>query len=88
MCMNLDARRATEAALEKKRSCLYRELESALDPLDPRWLRFIDRIPGDSRVPEAVAEVTATAQPGGVILVDWPDAARAARYKVLKQVVG
>ncbi|MBI3417562.1 MAG: hypothetical protein HY043_19905 [Verrucomicrobia bacterium] len=85
---NMNARSTTEAALDKKLNCLYRELESVLDPLDPRWLKFIDRIPGDPRVPEPVTEVTATAQPGGIILVDWPDAVRAARYKVLKQVVG
>ena len=83
-----DERGLAEAALEKKLNCLYRELEAVLDPKDPRWLKFIDRIPGDPRVPEAVKQVTATAQPGGVIVIDWPDTARAARYKVLKQVAG
>ena len=59
-----------------------------LDPLDSRWLKFTDRIPGDPRVPEQVDEVSAAAQPGGLITLDWPEAPRAARYKVLKQVVG
>lgn len=54
----------------------------------PRWLKFFDRIPGDPRVPEKVQQVTATAQPGGVMSLDWPDAPRAARYRVLKQIVG
>jgi len=67
---------------------LWNELESVLEDLDPRWLKFIDRIPGDPRVPEQVEDVTAEAQPGGIILVDWEDTTRAASYKVLKQIVG
>ena len=59
-----------------------------LEPTDPRWLQFFDRIPGDPRVPERVEELVATAQPGGVIALDWEDATRAARYQVFKQVVG
>ena len=51
-------------------------------------MKFIDRIPGDPRVPEQVDEVTAETQPGGIITLDWEDATRAARYKVLKQVIG
>jgi hypothetical protein len=83
-----DARDGAEAALEKKLRCLWTELESVLSPTDPRWLRFIDRIPGDLRVPEKVENVTASAQTGGIIVLDWPDAARAARYKIFKQVLG
>ena len=67
---------------------LWKELETVPDPVDSRWLKFIDRIPGDPRVPEQVEGVTASAQPGGIITLDWPDATRAARHKVLKQVVG
>jgi hypothetical protein len=83
-----DARGAALKLLDKKISALRNELTSVLDPLDPRWLKFFDRIPGDPRVPEAVEDLTATAEPGGIINLDWPDAARAARYRVLKQVVG
>ncbi len=83
-----NARAAAEALLEHKHTCLQSELESLLSPTDPRWLRFLDRIPGDLRVPEKVQTVTATAQPGGIIALDWPDTVRAARYKVLRQVVG
>lgn len=83
-----DARQSALKALDKKLGDLRRELESVLDAKDPRWLKFYDRIPGDPRPPEKVVAVTATAQPGGVIVVDWPDTPRAARYKVLKQVVG
>ena len=83
-----DARRDSATALLKKLRALWNELESLLEDLDPRWLKFIDRIPGDPRVPDQVEEVTAEAQPGGIILVDWEDATRAASYKVLKQVVG
>ena len=74
--------------LDEKISDLRSELDSVLQPTDPRWLKFFDRIPGDPRVPEKVEEVTATAQPGGIIDLDWSDTARAARYRVLKQVVG
>lgn len=82
-----DARDAAIRLLDKKLSALRNELETVLDPMDPRWLKFFDRIPGDPRVPEKVEDVTATAQPN-LILVDWPDAERAARYRLLKQVVG
>ena len=82
-----DARDTAEAALDGKLAALQSELEVLLPPNDPRWLRFFGRIPGDPRVPEAVKDVTATAQPG-VIALDWPDTVRAARYQVLKQVVG
>lgn len=82
-----DTRDGAETALAGKLHCLWDELESVLSPTDNRWLKFLDRIPGDLRVPEAVGDIEATAQPGGLILVDWPDALRAARYKVFKQVV-
>lgn len=83
-----NARIEAELLLDKKLRCLWSELESLLDPLDPRWLKFIERIPGDPRVPERVDEVSADVQPGGIIAIDWEDASRAARYKVYKQVVG
>jgi len=83
-----EARDTANGALEKKLRCLWMELASVLEPLDSRWLKFIDRIPGDPRVPEQVDEVSASVQPGGIIALDWPDSERAARYKVLKQVVG
>lgn len=83
-----DARDAAVAALDKKISHLRKELEIVLESTDPRWLQFFDRIPGDPRVPEQVEEIVATAQPGGIIAVDWEDVARADRYQVYKQVVG
>ena len=83
-----DAQDAAEATLLKKLRCFWTELESILDPLDPRWLKFIDRIPGDPRAPEQVDEVSASAQLGGVITLNWEDTERVARYKVFKQVVG
>lgn len=82
------ARDEAEAALEKMLRCLWGELGLILDPLDTRWLEFIDRIPGDPRVPEPVEDVEASAQPGGIIALDWEDTVRAAHYKVFKQVVG
>lgn len=83
-----DQRRESTKALLKKLRALWSELESVLEDLDPRWLKFVDRIPGDPRVPEQVEELTAEAQPGGIIVLDWEDVARAASYKVYKQVVG
>ena len=83
-----DVRDAAEEALDRKLRCLWTELGSILDPLDPRWLKFTDRIPGDLRVPEAVEKISAVAQPGGVITLDWGDTTRAEHYKVFKQVVG
>ena len=83
-----DKRDAAEILLDKTLHTLWTELETVLPPTDPRWLKFIDRIPGDPRVPEAVEDVTAQAQPGGIIVLDWDDATRAASYQVYKQVVG
>ena len=83
-----DTRDTAQKGLKTKLQELRSELKTVLDLKDPRWLKFIDRIPGDPRAPEQVTEVTATAQPGGLILIDWPDATRAARYKVFKQIVG
>ena len=78
-----DLRDTAELGLEKHLRSLWNELGSILDALDARWLKFIDRIPGDPRVPEAVQDVAAAAQPGGIITLDWQDATRAARYKGL-----
>jgi len=83
-----DARDAAELTLENTLQTLWTELETVLPPIDPRWLKFLDRIPGDPRVPEAVEDITAQAQPGGIIALDWEDATRAASYQVFKQVVG
>ena len=83
-----DARDTAIKLLDKKTAALRNELETVLEPTDPRWLKFFDRIPGDLRVPEPVAELTATPRPGGVIDLDWPDATRATHYRVLKQIVG
>lgn len=82
-----DARDAARALLDKQLVRLRKELELTLDDTDPRWLNFFDRIPGDTRVPEQVEEPTATVEPGK-ILVDWPDAERALRYRVERLVVG
>lgn len=73
--------------LDRKHSELRKELETVLEPTDPRWLKFFDRIPGDERVPEKVEEVTASVA-GNMLVADWSDAARADHYKVFKQVVG
>ena len=83
-----DQRQSAEQLLETKLNCLYKELEAVLPSTDPRWVKFLDRVPGDPRVPEKVEGVNAVALPGGIISADWPDAARASHYKVLKQVVG
>ena len=64
--MKRDARDAALELLDKKLIALRNELETALDPMDPRWLKFFDRIPGDPRVPEAVEDLSAIPQPGGV----------------------
>lgn len=82
-----DQRDAALELLEQQLVRLRKELELALSDTDARWLKFFDRIPGDPRMPEKVEDVSATAAPGRII-VDWPEAARAARYKLEKLVVG
>lgn len=83
-----DTRDAAETALVEILGRLRGELELVLTSLDPRWLAFFDRIPGDERTPERVENVSAQAQPGGIIALDWENAERAGHYKVFKQVVG
>lgn len=77
-----EARDEANSALEDKLHILWTELEAVLPAKDVRWLKFIDR------VPEPVESIEAEAQPGGIIVLDWPEASRADHYKVYKQVVG
>lgn len=83
----LNERKTALRSLDKKISRVRNELETLLEPLDPRWLKFFDRIPGDPRRPEKVVDVSVTVEPGRMLL-DWSDAERAARYKLEKLVVG
>ena len=83
-----EARDEANTALENKLNVLWTELETVLSLKDVRWLKFIDRVPGAPRVPEPVESIVAEAQPGGIIVLDWPEASRADHYKVYKQVVG
>ncbi len=83
-----EERDAAEVGLRAKLQVLWSELDAVLAPRDARWLKFIDRIPGDPRTPEQVDEVAVATQPGGIITLDWENASRASRYKIFRQVVG
>jgi len=58
------------------------EVEAVLPENDPRWLDFIERVPGDLRAPEAVTELVA--QPGapGHVRLSFLPSLRAQRYGV------
>lgn len=83
-----EERDAAEAALYAKLQVLWRELDAVLSAKDPRWLKFIDRIPADPRTPDQIEEVNAVAHQGGIISIEWKGANRASRYKVMKQIIG
>ena len=83
----LQARDVAEANLRKRVRGLINELETLLADDDPRWHAFGLNMPADPDTPEAVASVTLTENMAGKVVVTWPRARRATRYRIFKQVV-
>lgn len=85
------AKALRNAAVEKLRarlSGLVGELTQLIDGDDPRWYAFGLNRPDDSSIPAIVSSLVATPSGPGVLLLDWPDARRAERYKVEIQLPG
>lgn len=64
------------------------ELGLLLAPDDPRWLNFGLNLPASAETPDVPDQPVLTPGAAGMVLVDWPDAPRAVRYRVWKQILG
>lgn len=82
------ARDAAQETLYKRLCGLRAELAQLLADDDARWYAFGFDRPSDGEHPASVQGLVLTAGGPGVVLVDWDDARRAERYRVLRQVVG
>lgn len=82
------ARDTAEVALVKKMRKLEFELKAVMELDDPRWLDFLDEIPGETSVPEAVENVEAEGDGPGRLFIDWAPSIRAERYHLEILVVG
>ena len=76
------ARDTTEAQLYRAMRKLEFELKAILELDDPRWLDFVDEIPGETSRPEAVEEVEVEGDGPGRLAIDWAPSVRAERYLV------
>ncbi len=81
-------RDAAQKVVLKLVNKLRSELDAALEPEDVRWLDFLEAIPADPRVPEAVEGVQVEGDAPGSVDVEWFPADRAERYHVEVQVAG
>ena len=83
-----DAREAADAKLAEKITLLLKELDTALQPTDPRWLDFIGDIPGDPQRPEAVEELTGSSRAPGELDLEFNGGLRAERHLVEVMILG
>ena len=59
-----------------------KEVESAIKPNDPRWMDFIESVPGELRAPEAVSALVAEPGLPGHIRLSFLPSLRAEAYGV------
>lgn len=81
------ARDAALRALRLRARNLIAELNQFLADDDPRWHAFGLNMPADPDTPEAVASLTLTANMAGKVVVAWPRARRATRYRVFTKIL-
>ncbi|MBI5775496.1 MAG: fibronectin type III domain-containing protein [Verrucomicrobia bacterium] len=84
------AKQARDTALKnlrKRARDTIHELDHFLGDSDPLWHAFGLNMPSDPDTPEAVASVTLTPNLAGKVLVQWPGARRATRYRVFGKVL-
>jgi hypothetical protein len=83
----LQLRDVAERNLRKRvRGCIE-ELYTLLADADGRWHAFGLNMPADPDTPEAVASLTLTANMAGKVVVAWPRARRATRYRIFTKVL-
>lgn len=76
------AKQAAWRQLRKRMRGVVQELKIVLPETDARWLRFGLQIPARTPMPEKVSGVTLQLLAGGSVLIEWPPAAHARRYRV------
>ncbi len=77
-----EARDAAEIFLTKLMRKVTSELDATIEPDDVRWLDFIDSMPADTQVPEAVSNLEVEAAGPGRLDAEWSPSVRAERYHV------
>ena len=77
-----EARDAAEIFLQKLMRKVTSELDAVLEPDDVRWLDFIDTMPADTQVPEAVSDLEVESAGPGRLDAEWSPSVRAERYQV------
>ncbi|MEI8063543.1 MAG: fibronectin type III domain-containing protein [Verrucomicrobiota bacterium] len=85
------AKQARDAAydnLRKREHDLINELATLLADNDARWHAFGLSMPADPNTPMPVPALTLTPGTAGKIVVTWPRAVRATRYRPFVQIVG
>jgi hypothetical protein len=81
------ARDAALRTLRLRARNLIAELNQFLADDDPRWHAFGLNMPSDPDVPEAVASLALAANMAGKVVVTWPRARRATRYRIFAKVL-
>lgn len=74
--------------LRRRMRGLIRELDIVMEPDDPRWKVFGLNIPASGTSPEPVQRVTAEVMGQGRVLLTWPPAPHATRYRVQMREMG
>src|ERR1051325_2378349 len=83
-----EERDAAAETLRNRLRGLVGELDHLIGEDDPRWVDFGFKVPVDDSLPDAPAGIVVVGGAPGHLVAGWPDAARAERYRVYKQVVG
>lgn len=84
------AKQARDIALKNLRKRvrgLTNELADLIEEDDARWHAFGLNMPSDPDTPEAVEAVSLAANMAGKVVVTWPRARRATRYRIFAQVL-
>lgn len=82
------AKNAALLALRGRMRSLITELWILLPKDDARWQRFGLNIPAKDSMPTPVGSVTASAIGNGKVMVQWPAAPHATRYRVQTREIG
>lgn len=85
---NKNLRDASETALRKRMKGLIEELTQLLDGSDPLWFAFGLVAPDGEDTPDQVSALILGSGDLGTLVAEWPDAPRAASYRVEIQIVG
>jgi len=83
-----DLRDTSVTALRKRMTGLIAELTQLMENDDGRWYAFGLNPPAGATMPDVPTGLALTTGPPTIVLAAWDVAARAAHYRLFKQVVG